>query len=55
MSLVQKPVQDKKGFGYSKLKASTDGKGKGFTIQSYQKDVKVKRHFIIFSLCDIAM
>ena len=37
---VQQPVQEKKGFGYSKLKKNTDST-KGFTIQSYQKDVKV--------------
>lgn len=39
-TLVQQPVQEKKGFGYSKLKSKTDST-KGFTIQSYQKDVKV--------------
>lgn len=41
MSLVeQKPViQEKKGYGYSKLKSSAQEK-KGFTIQSYQKSVR---------------
>lgn len=44
MSLVeQKPViQEKKGYGYSKLKSpAQDKEKKGFTIQSYQKTVKV--------------
>lgn len=47
---VQQPVQEKKGFGYSKLKSAKNDSTKGFTIQSYQKDVKVCSKFLFLSL-----